>query len=102
MNKRSVTSVVQQDVGVEMGRETENKESCLFPTEKNCGPQPDTISCLSICLLICFRLTGGDSTDDDAAVHGADQSVGHIERSEADGRGRAVAGLPPSGVLRAK
>ena len=35
-------------------------------------------------------------------MYGAHQSGGHIERSASDGRGRAVAGLPPHRVLRAE
>ena len=35
-------------------------------------------------------------------MHGADQSGGHIERGAADGRGRAVAGLPADRILRAE
>ena len=37
-----------------------------------------------------------------SAVHGSDQSVGHFERSEANGCGRTVAGLPSTGILRAE
>ena len=37
-----------------------------------------------------------------AVVHGADQSVWHIERSQAYGRCRALAGLSPTRVLRAE
>ena len=36
---------------------------------------------------------------DFAADHGADQSGGHLERGSADGRSRALARLPSSGLF---